>query len=82
MKWIIVLTLLVLLLYLLSKWVIYCATTRGLLYYLANAHNDLLDADKVKELRDTALQRMVREFLQRESSTLIDKQGLFSHNES
>lgn len=66
MKWIIVLTLLVLLLYLLSKWVIYCAPTRGLLYYLANAHNDLLDADKVKELRDTALQRMVREFLQRE----------------
>ena len=66
MKWIIVLTLLVLLLYLLSKWIIYCATTRGLLCYLANVHNDLLNSEKVKELRDTALQRMVMEFLRRE----------------
>lgn len=66
MKGIIVLLLLALLLYLLSKWVVYYAATRGLLYYLANAHNDLLSAEKVKELRDTALQRMVREFLQRE----------------
>lgn len=66
MKWIIALVLLVLLLYLLSKWIVYCATTRGLLYYLANVHNDLLDVEKVKELRDTALQRMVREFLRRE----------------
>lgn len=65
MKWIIALVLLVLLLYLLSKWIVYCATTRGLLYYLANVHNDLLDVEKVKELRDNALQRMVREFLRR-----------------
>lgn len=50
MKWVIALTLLILLLYLLSKWIIYCATTRGLLYYLATAHNDMLNAEKVQEL--------------------------------
>lgn len=67
MNWIIVLLLLflLLLLYMLSKWVVYYTTTRGLLCYLANEHDDLLGAEKVKELRDTALQRMVREFLQR-----------------
>ena len=38
----------------------YCATL-GLLYYLGTQHDDLLSAEKVKELRSAALNRRVKE---------------------
>ncbi len=65
MEWIVCLILLALLLRALDKWIGYYGTTRGLLYYLGVAHNDLLSVEKIKELRDAALQRSIREFFRK-----------------
>ena len=39
----------------------YYGIALGLLYYLGARHGDLLEADKVKELRDAALARRIGE---------------------
>ena len=61
MMWAIVLLLSVLLLRAVDKWISYYATAVGLAYYLADKHDDMLDAEKIRELRDYALRRRIQE---------------------
>lgn len=44
-----------------EKAISYYGATLGLLYYIGMKHDDLLDADKVKELRNAALKRRFKE---------------------
>lgn len=48
-----------------SKWFVYYCATRGLLFYLADEHGDLLDAKKARELTDMAIERAIKEFFGR-----------------
>ncbi|MEG1814003.1 MAG: hypothetical protein RSC06_15815 [Clostridia bacterium] len=61
MMWIPVIVLLLLLVLAVSKWVAYYAAVRGLLYYLATEHNDLLSEEKTREIIDRATERMTKE---------------------
>lgn len=51
----------VLLLYAVGKWISYYATVLGLIYYVGEKHNDMMDGEKLRELRDYALQRRIKE---------------------
>ena len=44
----------------------YYGTALGLLYYLGIKHDDLLSAEKVKELRNAALERRIKELFGRD----------------
>ncbi len=48
-----------------SKWFAYCCATKGLLYYLAVEHGELLDAKKARELTDMAAERTIKELFKR-----------------
>lgn len=65
MMWAIVLLLSVLLLRAVDKWISYYATVLGLMYYLGDKHDDMLDAEKIRELRDFALRRRIQELMGR-----------------
>ena len=43
------------------KWISYYASTLGLIYYLADKHDDMLGAEKIRKLRDNALERRIKE---------------------
>lgn len=43
----------------------YHCTVLGLIYYLGMKHNDVISAEKVKELRNYALERRVEELFGR-----------------
>ena len=64
--WVIVLALSALLLYAVAKWIGYYATVLGLMYYMGEKHADMMDAEKIRELRDYALQRRIRELTGRD----------------
>lgn len=49
------------LLWAVCKWISYYATVLGLIFYLADEHDDMLDAEKIRELRDYAMQRRIKE---------------------
>ena len=38
-----------------SKWFVYYHATRGLLYYLIKKHNDIINAEKARELVDMSI---------------------------
>ena len=48
-----------------SKWFMYYCLTRGLLYYLADKHDDWLENEKAKELTNMAVERTIKEFFGR-----------------
>lgn len=56
----------ILLLIVADKAISYYGMALGLLYYLGTRHNDLLSAEKAKELRDAALKRRIAEILRKD----------------
>ncbi|KHD35178.1 hypothetical protein NL50_14890 [Clostridium acetobutylicum] len=51
--------------YSIIKWFIYYCAVRGLLYYLGTRYDDLIDAEKAKELTNKAVKRTISEFFRR-----------------
>ena len=65
MMWAILLLLSILLLRAVDKWISYYVTVLGLVYYLGDKHDDILDAEKIRELRDFALRHEIQELMGR-----------------
>ena len=63
----IILVLLVLWIHALSKWLAYSSSLAGLLYHIVTTFGEdaLPDDRKMKEIRDYALERMVKEILRK-----------------
>lgn len=61
MMWVILLLISILLLRAVCKWINCYATMLGLMYYLGDKYNDMMDGKKIRELRDYALQRRIQE---------------------
>lgn len=65
MKIILIIVLIVVLIIAITRYFInYCAV-RGLLYYLAKEHSDVLDEEKATELICMAMKRTIKEFFGR-----------------
>lgn len=57
-----IILLIIFIIYLLVMYVTYYCAVRGLLYYLATKHSDILSGDKAKELTLMAMKRTIKEF--------------------
>ena len=57
-----IILLIIFIIYLLVMYFTYYCAVRGLLYYLATKHSDILSGDKAKELTLMAMKRTIKEF--------------------
>ena len=57
-----IILLIIFIIYLLVMYFTYYCAVRGLLYYLAIKHSDILSGDKAKELTLMAMKRTIKEF--------------------